>query len=302
MSLAVGDCLGHYEISGVIGAGGMGTVYRARDRRLGRTVAVKVVKDLTRDPQASAHLVREAQHASALNHPNICTIYEIADVDGHLFIVMEYVEGRPLSELISRDDMPLDRAVRLGVQIADALAHAHDHGILHRDLKPLNVIVTPDGRAKILDFGLATRTWHEGAEHASTLRLTQPGVVAGTIAYMSPEALQGKAADCRGDIWALGALLYELVARHLPFPGDTDYEVSARILREAPAPLPAHISVGLSTTIERCLAKDPDLRYQRASDVRAALDASASSVAALPIRHSQSHRGRTVVGGLVALS
>ena len=301
MSVAVGDRLGSYEIVGVIGAGGMGSVYRARDTRLGRTVALKLVKDMAVDAHAGARLVREAQHASALNHPNICTIHEIGEANGHVFIVMEYVEGRPLSELIPQNGMPVDRAVRLAVQIADAVAHAHEHGILHRDLKPLNVVVTREGRIKVLDFGLARRIWHEGADHLPTMRRTSFDVVAGTVAYMPPEALQGKAGDSRSDIWALGAMLYQLVAGRLPFAGDTDYEVSARILREPPTPLPAHVPVGVSTTIEHCLMKDPDQRYQHAAEVRAALEASTTSITASAV-HRRSRSYRRVVGvGLAAI-
>jgi serine/threonine protein kinase len=194
MSLAPGVRLGPYEIVGLIGAGGMGKVYRARDTRLGRTVAIKLVEDLSADDRARARLVREAQHASALNHPNICTIYEIGEANGQPFIVMEDVEGRPLSDITPQDGFPVESVVGFGIQIADAVAHAHDHGIIHRDLKPSNVLITPEGRVKVLDFGLATRTWHEGAAHAATTPLTQPGIIAGTIAYMPPEVLQGKLA------------------------------------------------------------------------------------------------------------
>jgi len=277
MSLAVGARLGAYEILGAIGAGGMGTVYRARDTRLGRTVAIKVIKDVAADPHARNRLVREAQHASALNHPNICTIHEIGDLDGQPFIVMELVEGRRLHEVVGHDGLPLDRVVGYGVQIADAVAHAHDHGIIHHDLKALNVIVTPEDRVKILDFGLATRTWYPGAEQAPTLHLTRPDVIAGTVAYMAPELLLGKPADVRSDIWALGAMIYELTTGRLPFGGDTEYEVSARILREPPQPLPSRVAAALAAMIDRCLMKDPEQRYQRAADVRAALEASAKT-------------------------
>jgi len=182
MSLAAGAVLGHYETVGLIGAGGMGTVYRARDTRLGRIVAIKLVDDLSARDLARARLLREAQHASALNHPNICTIHEIAEADGRTFIVMEYVEGRPLSDITRGGGLPAERVVAYGTQIAGAVAHAHDHGILHRDLKPLNVIVTSEGRAKVLDFGLATLVWHEEAAHAPTTPLPQSGTTAGTIA------------------------------------------------------------------------------------------------------------------------
>ena len=237
MSQVAGVRLGPYEIVGLIGAGGMGEVYRARDTRLGRTVAIKLVQDLSADDHARQRLVREAQHASALNHPNICTIYEIGEANGQPFIAMEYVEGRPLNEATPQDGLPIERVVGFGIQIADAVAHAHDHGIVHRDLKPANVIVTPEGRVKVLDFGLATRTWHEGAADAATAPLTQPGVIAGTIAYMPPEVLQGTLADVRSDIWSLGTMLYELTTGRLPFDGRTAFELSSQILRGPPRPL-----------------------------------------------------------------
>jgi eukaryotic-like serine/threonine-protein kinase len=306
MSLSPGARLGPYEIVGLIGAGGMGQVYRARDTRLGRTVAIKLVQDLAADDRAGKRLVREAQHASALNHPNICTIYEIGEANGQPFISMEYVEGQPLNEVTPQDGLPIESVVGFGIQIADAVAHAHDHGIVHRDLKPSNVIVTPEGRVKVLDFGLATRTWHEGAAHAVTAApLTQPGVIAGTIAYMPPEVLQGKLADVRSDIWSLGTMLYELTTGSLPFDGRTAFELSSQILREPPPPLPAHVSAGLSATIERCLMKDPGQRYQRASEVRAALEASRSAVAMprLPhLPHLRRLRRPAVLAGLATIT
>src|SRR5258705_5535620 len=301
MKIVVGDHLGPYEIVGVIGAGGMGSVYRPRGTRVGRTGPIKLVKALAADPRARGRLVREAQHASALNLPNICTIYEIGDANGHPFIVMEHVDGRPLNDVIREGGLPVERVVGFGIQIADAVTHAHDHGIIHRDLKPSNVVVTPEGRVKILDFGLARQTWHEGAEHANTIQLTQAGVIAGTIAYMAPEVLQGKPADVRSDIWALGVMLYELTAGRCPFAGTTEFELSAQILRAPPPPLPAHTSAGLSAIIQRCLVKDPEQRYQRAADVRAALEASGPHGAALPVRRSRQFRRPAIFAGFAGL-
>jgi eukaryotic-like serine/threonine-protein kinase len=191
--LPVGAHLGHFEIVGRVGAGGMGEVYRALDTRLGRTVAIKLVGDLSADDRARTQLLREAQHASALNHPHICTIYEVGEADGHPFIVMEHVEGQSLSALIPKGGLRPETVVRYGSQIAEALAHAHDHGIIHRDLKTSNVVITPDGRAKVLDFGLAKRARHGGTATAATVPVTQPGTIAGTIAYM---ASRGSSRGC----------------------------------------------------------------------------------------------------------
>jgi len=275
--LTIGAHLGHFEIVGRVGAGGMGEVYRARDTLLGRTVAIKLVGGLSADDRARAQLLREAQHASALNHPHICTIYEVGDADGQPFIVMEHVEGQPLSALITKGGLRPETVVRYGSQIADALVHAHDHGIIHRDLKTSNVVITPDGQAKVLDFGLAKRTSHEGAELAATVPVTYPGTIAGTIACMAPELLQGAPADVRSDIWALGVLIYEMTTGVAPFDGKTEFELSSQILREPPRPLPPDAPAGVHAVLLRCLVKDPAQRYQRAAEVRAALDANQSA-------------------------
>ena len=293
--LAVGAHLAHFEIVGRVGAGGMGEVYRARDTRLGRTVAIKLVGDLAGDDRARMQLLREAQHASALNHPNICTIHEVSEADGRPFIVMELVEGRPLSALIPKGGLRLESVIRYGSQIADALVHAHDHGIIHRDLKTSNVVITPDGRAKVLDFGLAKRASREGDDQAATVELTQPGTIAGTIAYMAPEVLRGVPADARSDIWALGVLIYEMTTGAAPFSGTTEYELSAKILQAPPRPLPPEAPAGVSAVLRRCLAKDPAERYQHAGEVRAALDANQSdSVGIAGPRHGFSTRARLV--------
>jgi serine/threonine protein kinase/Tfp pilus assembly protein PilF len=258
----------------------MGVVYRARDARLERDVAVKVLPAaLTQDPIARARLVREAQTASSLNHPHICHIYEVGEAEGQSFIAMELVEGRPLSALVS-GGLPMDSVVRYGEQIADALAHAHERSVLHRDLKSANVLLTPEGRIKILDFGLAKRIEQDLADAATQSQvspLTQAGSIAGTLHYLAPEVLSGAPADSRSDIWALGVVLYEMAAAALPFTGRTSFEVSSAILREAAPTLPARVPPGLRAVILRCLAKVPTERYQRAGEVRAALEALSSS-------------------------
>jgi len=269
-----GRTLGHYEILDKLGEGGMGAVYRARDTMLERTVAVKVLGERWQsDATARARLLREARTASALNHPNICTIYEVGEAEGQTFIAMELVEGRPLSQLIPVEGLPLETVFRYGSQMADALAHAHERSVVHRDLKSSNVMVTPQGRAKVLDFGLAKRVVEaEGGATRSQGSLTDAGSVVGTLAYMAPEVLQGEPADARSDLWALGVMLYEMTAGRLPFQGTTSFAVSSAILRESPPPL-STAPPGLRSVVERCLAKEPGQRYQRAGEALAALEA-----------------------------
>jgi serine/threonine protein kinase len=204
----IGQTLGHYRILEKIGAGGMGVVYRARDERLDREVALKVLPAGTlADETARERFRKEALALSRLNHPHICTIYEVGESSGETFIAMEFVEGRTLAALAQGEGLPVDATMRYGIQIADALAHAHERDIIHRDLKGSNVIITPDGRAKVLDFGLAKRT--PGGETAATRTqgLTEAGLVVGTLHYMAPEVLRGSPADARSDIWALGVML-----------------------------------------------------------------------------------------------
>jgi TolB-like protein/Tfp pilus assembly protein PilF len=271
----IGQTLGHYRIESQLGSGGMGVVYRAHDTTLGRTVAIKLVGErFAAEPSARARLLREARTASALNHPHICTVHEVGEANGQVYIVMEHVEGRPLSALLS-GQVSAETAVRYGIQIADALAHAHQRGIVHRDLKSANVMVTPEGRAKVLDFGLAKRLDTDEASSLTTrsAELSEPGQVAGTLHYLAPEVLRGHPADARTDVWALGVLLYELAAGQTPFRRKTRFEVTAAILGEPPAALPPGVPAGLRAVILRCLAKDPDQRYPRAGEVRAALEA-----------------------------
>ena len=203
----------------------MGVVYRAHDESLDRDVALKVLPgDSFRDASARARLLREARTASKLNHPHICSVHEVGEADGHAYIAMELVEGMPLSTRLLRGPLPAGEVLRLGLQLAEALAHAHDRNIVHRDLKSANVVITPEGRAKVLDFGLAKQmSGDPGAEGAtqSQLSLTQPGAVVGTLAYMAPEQLRGRPADARSDVWALGVVLYEMAAGERPFQGQT---------------------------------------------------------------------------------
>jgi eukaryotic-like serine/threonine-protein kinase len=272
----IGQCISHYRILERIGAGGMGEVYRAHDDRLQRDVAIKILPaDSLANVGPRNNLLREARSASALNDPHICTIYEVGEVNGQAFIVMELIEGRSLKELIPSGGLPPGLVGRYGTQIASALAHAHDHNIIHRDVKTANVVITPSGQAKVLDFGLAKRPkGNEIAEATLSMpTVTQPGTVTGTLAYMAPEVLRGEEADARSDVWALGVALYEMATGRLPFSGKTGYELSAAILRESPAPLPSQIPAGLRLVIDRCLEKESGHRYQRAGEVRAVLEA-----------------------------
>ena len=295
----IGEMLGHYRIVEKIGAGGMGEVYRVTDTRLGRDVALKVLSAAAlADKTAQVRLLQEARTASALNHPYICTIFEVGEVDGLTYIAMEFVEGRPLSEVIRRDGLPAEMVVRYGAQIADALAHAHQRGVIHRDLKCANVIVTPQNRVKILDFGLATHREEEFTEATqSRLSLTESGAIAGTLAYIAPEILHGASADARSDIWALGVMLHEMTVGARPFQGTTGFALSSMILRDPPAPLPPRIPAGLRSVIQRCLAKEPAERYQHASEVFAALQAIQSQVvigSALPPRRRSGRNIRSL--------
>jgi serine/threonine-protein kinase len=285
----IGQRLAHFRVVEKIGAGGMGEVYKAHDEQLDRDVAIKVLPAGSfRDPSARARLLREARTASKLNHPHICTIYEVGEADGQAYIAMELVEGQSLSACLAAGALPPEQVLRYGLQLADALAHAHQRGIIHRDLKCANVIITPEGRAKVLDFGLAKRLTGEQLAEATTQTmdsLTGPGTVVGTLAYMAPEQLRGRPADARSDIWALGVMLYEMAAGQRPFQGKTGFELSSAILSQPPPPLPpgpgGALPPELGAVIERSLQKEPAQRYQQSSDVRAALEALQSG-AALP--------------------
>ena len=277
MTLAPGVRLGSYEIVSALGAGGMGEVYKARDPKLQRAVAIKVLA--TQDADASARLLQEARAASALNHPNICTIHEVGEHEGQAFIVMEHVEGKPLRQLIPADGLPVENVIRYGTQIADAMAQAHERGIVHRDLKSANVVITPEGRAKVLDFGLAARMPQADAEAVTQTQgaLPHAGMLVGTLAYMAPEVLRGEAATARSDVWALGVLLYEMASGRLPFERATVTDVIAAVLKEPPEPLPQKVSSGLRAVAQRALAKENGHRYGTSAEVRAALETLGSS-------------------------
>jgi serine/threonine protein kinase len=264
MALAPGTRLGPYEIAAHLGAGGMGEVYRARDTRLDRTVALKISKE-----QFTPRFETEARATAALEHPHICRLYDICHDEGTSFLVMEYVEGTPLA-----GPLPLDRVLTYAGQIASALDEAHRKQIVHRDLKPSNVLVTPKGGVKLLDFGLAKLGSGTGAldDEALTRGLTAAGTIVGTLHYMSPEQLQGNAADTRSDIFAFGVVLYEMLTGKRAFEGASPASVIAAIL-ERPAPSIATVAPSsLDRLLQRCLAKDPDERWQSARDVKAALD------------------------------
>ena len=279
-----GRRLGTYELEALIGAGGMGEVYRAHDTKLGRDVAIKVLPAFSfTDATARARLVREARTASKLNHPNICTVHDVGEADGHVFIAMELVDGESLSARLASGALPVEDALRYGLQLADALSHAHERGVIHRDLKSANIIVRPEGRIKVLDFGLAKILGAEPTSVTTQESLSIPGTIAGTIAYMAPEQLRGVMADARGDIWALGVVLFEILAGRRPFEGQTDFALSSAILSQPPAELPHDLPSQLKAIVVRCLAKDPEQRYQKSADIGAALEAFRADPAARPV-------------------
>jgi tetratricopeptide (TPR) repeat protein/predicted Ser/Thr protein kinase len=271
-----------------LGSGGMGVVYRAEDTALGRTVALKFLSSqIVQDPKRVERFRDEARTASALNHPNICTIYEVGEQEGELFIAMEYVEGRPLSEFLRDGGMAVETLLRYTRQISGALEHAHERGIVHRDLKPANVVVTPEGNAKILDFGLAKRNDPDQLQRKTTQgAATETSVgLTGTLPYMSPEQLEGGETGPRSDIWSLGVMMYEMASGTRPFQGDNLYRLCTAIIQEPMPPLPGNVPAGLAAVIKRCLQKEPARRYQRASELRAALEAleiSGGAIAAPP--------------------
>ena len=272
MDLAPGTRLGSYEIVSPLGAGGMGEVYRGRDVRLGRDVAIKVLPSATAsDPDRRKRLDREARAVSALNHPNICTLHDIGSQDGVDYLVMELVDGESLAARLTRGALPIDQALRCGVEIAEALNAAHRRGIVHRDLKPGNVMLAKTG-AKLLDFGLAKAEPSHGVGDATrTAPLTEDGAILGTLQYMAPEQLEGKPADARTDIFAFGAVLYEMVTGRRAFGGSSQARLIGAILQDQPPPIDpavARTAYGLDRVVQQCLAKDPDERWQSVQDLR----------------------------------
>jgi Tol biopolymer transport system component len=314
MALSPGTRLGGYEILGAIGAGGMGEVYRARDAKLNRDVAVKVLPGaIASDPSALLRFEREAQAVAALSHPSILAIHDFGREDGTAFAVMELLEGETLRARLQQGPLPQRKAVELAIEILRGLAAAHEKGIVHRDLKPENLFVTKGGRVKVLDFGLARQSAPREAgdtRSPTVAAATEPGTVLGTVGYMSPEQVRGAAAEARSDIFSFGAVVYEMLTGRRAFQKETAAETMTAILREDPPEISSSardVSPALERVVRRCLEKDPDERFRSAHDVAFALEAvggSTSSAAAATLRETapRAKQSRALVAGAAAAS
>src|SRR6266571_3024626 len=285
MTIAARTRLGPYEILTPLGAGGMGEVYRARDTRLGRDVAVKVLPSSYADNKERLHrFQQEACAAGALNHPNILSIYDVGTHDGSPYVVSELLEGETLRQRISGAALAQRRAIDYALGIAHGLAAAHEKGIVHRDLKPENIFITKDGRVKILDFGIAKLTQADGSQSQTDIPtrrvVTDPGVVMGTVGYMSPEQVRGQKVDHRSDIFSFGAILYEMLSGRRAFHGESAADTMSAILKEDPPDLSdtnQNISPALERLVNHCLEKNPEARFHSASDLAFALEAISGS-------------------------
>jgi TolB-like protein/cytochrome c-type biogenesis protein CcmH/NrfG len=303
--LREGQTFGPYLIRQRLGAGGMGEVYLAFDSRLRRDVALKVLPVETATVPPVGDLIREARLASALSHQNICTVFEAGEIDGLGFIAMERVEGQPLSEVLKQGPLASERVLRIGAQMAAGLAHAHAQGVVHCDLKSANVFVGPDGRVRIVDFGLSIRIPSAEFSQATgpTESVSSDATVGGTVPYMAPELLRGSGAGVKSDIWAFGVVLFELIVGVRPFGGHTQYEVTSAILLTPTPALPPGIPDGLAAIIGKCLAKEPGERYQQMGEVKAALEAvSATRRPAAPGRHRRLKLPAAVGAALLAVA
>lgn len=314
MSLGTGTRLGSYEVLSVLGRGGMGEVWRARDVRLGRDVAIKALPtEFSDDADRLARFEREAKLLASLNHPNIASIYGVEQIDTRLFLVLELVEGETLADRLMRSRLPADEALEMAIQIADALDAAHHKGIIHRDLKPSNIKITPEGRVKVLDFGLAKAVTGEDAGSARSdsptmsVAATQRGLLLGTAAYMSPEQAQGKAVDARSDIWAFGAVLYEMLAGAPAFAGETIVDILGAVLKSEPdwSALPPDVPPMIRALLRRCLQRDRNRRLHAVADARIEIEDALrdpNGVAPLVLATRRSRERWIWAGGVVAAS